>query len=157
VVLPRERAVAAKSALAEWEESADLSEEVAPPRWLPQVTRGARARDQGRVDPTDLDKITAGSYTPLSDEVGETSEPSRESRPCWRKFTVTTHLIQFPTEEDYRRAVATLSEVPRTRVGLPDNKMVVTNEHLAALDQGGITYKDLTTDVGSGATTPVRA
>jgi hypothetical protein len=66
------------------------------------------------------------------------------------------HLIQFPGEGEYRRAVAALAEVPRTRIGLPEFKMAVTEEHLAVLNQTGIPYVDLTKEAGSGTATPVR-
>jgi hypothetical protein len=72
------------------------------------------------------------------------------------KLTMATRLIQFSGEEEYKQAVAILSEVSRTRVGLPGYKMVVTNEHLDALNQAGIPYADLTKDASSGTTTPVR-
>ncbi len=67
-----------------------------------------------------------------------------------------TYMIQFPTEEEYRRAVTALSEVPTTRVGLPGYKMVVTEDHLDALGEAGITYRNLTKDVNSGAATPLQ-
>jgi hypothetical protein len=63
-------------------------------------------------------------------------------------MNMATHLIQFPAEAEYRRAVAALSAVPQTRVGLPDFKMVVTDEHLVALDQAGIPYVLLTKVAG---------
>ena len=67
-----------------------------------------------------------------------------------------TYMIQFPTEEEYRRAVAALSEVPKTRVGLPGYKMVVTDDHLDALGQAGIPYTNLTKDATRGASTPLQ-
>jgi hypothetical protein len=69
---------------------------------------------------------------------------------------MTTHLIQFPAEPEYRRAVAALSEVPQTRVGLPNYQMVVTDEHLAALDRAGVPYVSVTKGTNGAATTPVR-
>jgi hypothetical protein len=67
-----------------------------------------------------------------------------------------THLIEFPREEEYRRAVTALSEVPITRVGLPGYKMLVTTQHLEALDRDGIPYKDLTKDANGVPTSPIQ-
>jgi hypothetical protein len=67
-----------------------------------------------------------------------------------------TYMIQFPTEEEYRRAVAALAEVSTARVGLPGYKMVVTEDHLDALGQAGITYTNLTKDATRGATSPLQ-
>jgi hypothetical protein len=61
------------------------------------------------------------------------------------------HLIQFPTEEDYRKAVTALAEVPQTRVGLPEYKMVVTDDHIVQLNRVGIPFTDLTKDVNGDA------
>lgn len=74
-----------------------------------------------------------------------------------RKLAMAAYMIQFPTEQEYRRAVAALSEVPRTRVGLPGYKMVVTEDHLNALGQAGIPYTNLTKDASRGATTPLQS
>jgi hypothetical protein len=67
-----------------------------------------------------------------------------------------THVIQFPSRDEYARAVIALREVPRTRVGLPDFKMVVEDEHVKALQQSGIPYTDLTKYVRNDPTTPVQ-
>ena len=40
------------------------------------------------------------------------------------------HVIQFPSRAEYTRAVTALLEVPRTRVGLADFKMVVEDDHV---------------------------
>ncbi len=66
-----------------------------------------------------------------------------------------THVIQFPSKADYTRAVATLADVPRTRVGLPDFKMVVEDDHVKVLDRSGIPYTDLTKDARHEPPTPV--
>ena len=66
------------------------------------------------------------------------------------------HVIQFPSRTEYARAVTALAEVPRTRVGLPDFKMVVEDDHVKALDRSGIPYTDLTKDVRNGPTAPVQ-
>jgi hypothetical protein len=67
-----------------------------------------------------------------------------------------THVIQFPSREEYGRAVTALREVPRTRVGLPNFKMVVEEEHVKALQQAGIPYTDLTKYVPNDPTAPVQ-
>jgi hypothetical protein len=67
-----------------------------------------------------------------------------------------THVIQFPNREGYIRAVAVLGQVPRTRVGLPDFKMVVEEEHVKALQQAGVPYTDLTKYVRNDPTAPVQ-
>jgi hypothetical protein len=67
-----------------------------------------------------------------------------------------THVIQFPNKAEYGRAVAVLADVPRTRVGLPDFKMVVEDDHVKALDRSGIPYTDLTKDARHEPTTPVQ-
>jgi hypothetical protein len=68
-----------------------------------------------------------------------------------------THLIQFPGREEYKKAVTALSDVPSTRVGLPDYKMMVTEAHLDALDHSGIPYTDLTKDAKNGSATPLQS
>ncbi|HKI35730.1 MAG TPA: hypothetical protein VKA46_27995 [Gemmataceae bacterium] len=67
-----------------------------------------------------------------------------------------TRVIQFPGKAEYTRAVAALADVPRTRVGLPDFKMVVTDDHVKALDRSGISYTELTKDARHEPTTPVQ-
>ncbi|MCI0463944.1 MAG: hypothetical protein L0Z62_43980 [Gemmataceae bacterium] len=66
------------------------------------------------------------------------------------------HLIQFPGKEEYGRAVSALAEVPRTRVGLPDFKMVVEDDHVKVLDRCGIPYTDLTKDARHEPPAPVQ-
>jgi hypothetical protein len=66
------------------------------------------------------------------------------------------YVIQFPNREEYTRAVGALGEVPRTRVGLPDFKMVVEEEHVQALNRAGIPYTDLTKRVGHEPPAPVQ-
>jgi hypothetical protein len=67
-----------------------------------------------------------------------------------------THVIQFPGKAEYTRAVAVLADVPRTRVGLPDFKMVVTDDHVKALEQSGISYTELTRDARHEPTAPIQ-
>jgi hypothetical protein len=68
-----------------------------------------------------------------------------------------SHVIQFPGKAEYTQAVAALAEVPRTRVGLPDFKMVVTDDHMKALEQSGIPYTELTKDGRNEPTAPVHS
>jgi hypothetical protein len=70
--------------------------------------------------------------------------------------TMPVHVIQFPNKEAYARAVGALGEVPRTRVGLPDLKMVVEDDHVKALDRAGIPYTDLTKYVPREPHAPVQ-
>jgi hypothetical protein len=67
-----------------------------------------------------------------------------------------THVIQFPSREEYIRAVGALGEVPRTRVGLPEFKMVVEDEHVAALGRACIPYTDITRYVPREPSAPVQ-
>ncbi|HYT92015.1 MAG TPA: hypothetical protein VEL76_25090 [Gemmataceae bacterium] len=66
------------------------------------------------------------------------------------------HVIQFPNRAEYGRAVTALGEVPRTRVGLPEFKMVVEDDHIKALNQAGVPYTDLTKDPRREPPTPVQ-
>jgi hypothetical protein len=66
-----------------------------------------------------------------------------------------THVIQFANREEYGRAVIALGPVPRTRIGLPDLKMVVEDDHVTALDRAGIPYTDLTKDGRRDPTAPI--
>ncbi len=58
-----------------------------------------------------------------------------------------THVIQFPDKTEYGRAVAALAQVPRTRVGLPNFKMVVEDDHVQALVSAGIPFAELTKEI----------
>ena len=61
------------------------------------------------------------------------------------------HVIQFAGRAEYGRAVAALAQVPRTRVGLPNFKMVVEDDHVQALMRAGIPFTELTKEVVSRA------
>jgi hypothetical protein len=50
------------------------------------------------------------------------------------------HLIRFPNKKEHRRAIMALLEVPKECLGLPDYQMVVTQEHIKALEQAGIPF-----------------
>jgi hypothetical protein len=64
-----------------------------------------------------------------------------------------SHLIQFPGKEEYKRAIKALGEVPLTRLGLPDLKMLVMEAHLQALDHSKIPYTDLTKEARNDSET----
>jgi hypothetical protein len=63
-----------------------------------------------------------------------------------------THVIQFPDKEKHKQAIVALLEVPVCRTGLPDYKMVVSDEHIQALKRAGIEFVDLTRTVPNGKT-----
>jgi hypothetical protein len=67
-----------------------------------------------------------------------------------------THVIQFRDKEAHKRAIVTLLDVPVSRTGLADYKMVVGEEHIAALKQAGIDFVDLTRVAPNGST-PVQS
>lgn len=50
------------------------------------------------------------------------------------------HLIRFPDQEDRIKAVEVFLDVPVTRYVLPGGDMVVTKDHLDALDRAKIAY-----------------
>lgn len=66
-----------------------------------------------------------------------------------------THVIQFGDEEKYKQAIMVLLEVPVSRVGIPDLKMVVSDEHIQALKRACVDFVDLTKVVRNG-TTPIQ-
>lgn len=49
--------------------------------------------------------------------------------------------IQFETDDDRLRAVEVLDDVGDTRHGLPDNRMLVNERHLAALRRNRVTFR----------------
>jgi hypothetical protein len=61
-----------------------------------------------------------------------------------------SHLIQFRSKLDYQKAIMALLEVPQGRLGLPDLQMVVTDAHIAALSQAGISFDDRTKATKNG-------
>lgn len=67
-----------------------------------------------------------------------------------------THVVQFPSKEEYTRAIPVLSEVPWTRVGLPNLKMVLFEDHVRALDRAGIHYTDITRYIPRDPPAPVQ-
>jgi hypothetical protein len=67
-----------------------------------------------------------------------------------------THVIQFRDKEKYKQAIMVLLDVPVSRVGLPDYKMVVSDDHIQALKRAAIDFVDLTKVVPHGST-PVQS
>jgi hypothetical protein len=65
---------------------------------------------------------------------------------------ITTHMIQFPDKEQYKRAIMALLEVPVSRVGIPGLKMVVSDAHIEALQRANITFTDITKVVPNDST-----
>lgn len=67
----------------------------------------------------------------------------------------TMHLITFPSKKEHKRAIMALLEVPRLEyLGLPDYQMVVTEEHIQALERAKIsfTYLSRTAPDGTNST-----
>jgi hypothetical protein len=67
-----------------------------------------------------------------------------------------THVIQFRDQEDYKQAIMVLLEVPVSRMGIPDPKMVVSDEHIQALKRANVEFVDITKRVGPNGTMPVK-
>jgi len=51
------------------------------------------------------------------------------------------HLIHFPDREERLRALDVFLDVPTTRLVLPGHRMVVTNEHIQALQRANIAFE----------------
>ena len=68
-----------------------------------------------------------------------------------------THVIQFQDEEKYKQAIMVLLDVPVSRLGIPDLKMVVSDEHIQALKRANIDFVDITKRVGPNGATPVQS
>lgn len=65
------------------------------------------------------------------------------------------HLIRFPSKAEHRRGLRALLEVPRLEsLGLPDFQMVVTDEHIHALEGARVafTYLSKTSTNGTKST-----
>lgn len=60
------------------------------------------------------------------------------------------HLVKFPNRDSYKQAIGTFIEqgVSDERVPMPDNQMVVTKNHLAALDRAQVPF-NLLSDTSS--------
>jgi hypothetical protein len=67
-----------------------------------------------------------------------------------------THVIQFRDKEQHKQAIMVLLDVPVSRMGLPDLKMVVSDEHIQALKRANVEFVDITKRVGPNGSTPVQ-
>jgi hypothetical protein len=60
------------------------------------------------------------------------------------------HLIRFPTKKEHKRALMALLEVYRESLGLPDYQMVVTDEHIQALERAKVPFTYLSGTAPNG-------
>lgn len=69
------------------------------------------------------------------------------------------HLIRFPNKAQHKRAIMALLEVSRIEsLGLPDFQMVVTDEHIQALNGAQVTFTYLSKTSPNGTTaTPIQS
>ena len=69
------------------------------------------------------------------------------------------HLIRFHNRNDHKRAIMALLEVPRVEyLGLPNYQMLVTEEHIKALEQAKIRFTYLSHTALNGTnSTPVQS
>ena len=58
------------------------------------------------------------------------------------------HLIRFANEDDYTAAVGVFFAVLDPRVALPNLTMLVTNNHIHALNEHEVSFRDLTHSSG---------
>ena len=69
----------------------------------------------------------------------------------------TMHLIRFPNKKAHKQGLMAVLAVPRESVGLPDLQMVVTDEHIRALEQARVSFSYLSRTEPNGAPpTPVQ-
>jgi hypothetical protein len=69
------------------------------------------------------------------------------------------HLIRFPSKKEHKRAIMALLEVPRAEsLGLPDFQMVVTDEHIHALEHAKVPFTYLSKTAANGKiSTPIQS
>jgi hypothetical protein len=61
------------------------------------------------------------------------------------------HLIRFPNKKEHKRGIMALLEVPRLEsLGLPDFQMVVTDEHIQALERAKVAFRYLSKTAPNG-------
>jgi hypothetical protein len=61
------------------------------------------------------------------------------------------HLIRIPNKKEYKRAIMALLEVlQREHLALPDYQMVVTDEHIQALERAKVTFRYLSKTTPNG-------
>jgi hypothetical protein len=68
-----------------------------------------------------------------------------------------THVIQFRDQEQHKQAIMVLLEVPMSRMGLPDLKMLVSDEHIQALKRANVEFVDITKRGGPHGAAPVQS
>lgn len=65
------------------------------------------------------------------------------------------HLIRFPNKKEHKRGIMALLEVPSTEsLGLPDFQMVVTDDHITALERAKVPFTYLSKSVSNGKIAP---
>jgi len=52
-------------------------------------------------------------------------------------------LIRIPKHEDRLRAIVAFLHVPRTRCRFSNNRFLVTQDHIEALQEAGIPFEDI--------------
>ncbi len=68
------------------------------------------------------------------------------------------HLIEFPSATERKRAIKVFLEVRDSRLVLPGHRMVVTNEHIRALEREKIRFSYLSKTAPNGENaTPVQS
>lgn len=67
------------------------------------------------------------------------STPPSKAKACASRV----HLIRIPDREAMKRAVMTLGEVRVAYCGFPDSRLLVANDHIAALQREGIPFDQL--------------
>jgi hypothetical protein len=60
------------------------------------------------------------------------------------------HLIHFPDRAERLRALDVFLDVPATRLLLPGHRMVVTNEHIKALERANIAFEYISQTQANG-------
>jgi hypothetical protein len=60
------------------------------------------------------------------------------------------HLIEFPNKHAHKHGLVVVLEVPRESLGLPDYQMVVTDEHIRALERARVPFTYLSQSIQEG-------
>ncbi|HMC89722.1 MAG TPA: hypothetical protein VKI17_09240, partial [Gemmataceae bacterium] len=60
------------------------------------------------------------------------------------------HLIRFPNRKEHQKGLMAVLSVPRESLGLPDYQMVVTNEHIQALEAAKVRFEYLSKTAPNG-------
>jgi hypothetical protein len=69
------------------------------------------------------------------------------------------HLIRFPNKKEHKRGITALLEVLNVEsLGLPDFQMVVTDQHIQALERAKVAFTYLSKTARNGKTaTPLQS